>query len=388
LLHYRIERRLSILSMTLLFAVSLSVLAGCDDPSSVGLELVGGSNGEPTSFVVEPSLFAGEDGRDVTGGRDRVLVGVVDDPIGGTISAAGYLDFSPVGVLSSAFQAGPVSSISLRLATDYVYGDTLQTGSLFVYDITEEFVELGFPADSTISIGGVVTQTAFAPTDTLVVVEIPLTWVNADSVRSSTAGTALHGFQLTATDLNSIVGFTDESVMRIVSGGDTTDFAVELSATTSERLTAPAPPEGRTIVQDTQGPTLGLDLTLDLDTLSDAVINRVVLQLFADSLLIQDQTPANFVRPNPKSFDLIAVRKDSSLVFLEVATISDEGILRFNSDLLRTTYQGRLLDNSLVDHLRVAVTATEMGVGITAFTTPSANERKPNATLTVSRFQK
>ncbi len=385
------EHRHSFLRSCLLVAVvSFSLLSGCDDPSSVGLELVGGSKGEPIDFSVVPSTFLNEPGRDVTGARARVLVGVVDDPVAGSISAAGYLDFSPVGTRSEAFQNGPVTEVSLRLKTDYIYGDTLQEGSLFVYDIAAEFAELGFPADSTIDIGGVVTQTAFNPTDSLVIVNIPSNWiaVNDTTLRSSTAATAFHGFQLTATDVNSIVGFTSGSVMRVVSGGDSLDFQIELSATTSERLTPPTPSADRLIVQDTGGPTIGLDLELDTDTLSDAVINRIVLQLFTDVSLLETQTPSNFVRPPATSFDLIAVTKDSALVFLAVATVSEDGEVKFASDLLRTTYQGRLFDNSNVDHLRVSVSATEMGVGVGAFMTGSATEGKPIATLTVSRFQK
>lgn len=372
-----------------LFALITS-LSACDDPSSVGLELVGGNNGEPENLVIDSSQFENEDARDVTGGRSRVLAGMVNDPVAGTIATTGYIEFSPVTSRSTEFLAGPVTSVSLKLVRNYVYGDTLQQGTLVVTDVVDEWSDDGFPSDTTLSTGSFSAQASVNPTDSLIVVDFPADFVAAldTTLRSETLASSFHGIALNMTDANSVLGFSSATTMDVVSGGDTLSFVVSLTGTTSTRMSPVADIADRVLLQDTQGPTIAVDFDVADDSLAEAVLNRIVVQFNVDTLAFESNTPANFSRPTPQLFDLIAVTSSGELVFLETSSVSDDGILRFESTLLRATYQGRLKSSNAVDHVRLAVNATEMGLGVIALVSATAPSKQPNATLTVSRFQK
>ena len=375
---------------TLAALLLLSTFFGCDDPSSVGLELIGGSNGEPKSFVVEPSLLSEENGRDITGSRTRVLVGSVADPITGEIGAAGLLDFGPGSSRTESFLSGPLTSATLTLTRDYVYGDTLQAGTLTLSMIAEEWEQLGLPSDTSVTSSGVIGTVNFSPADSIVTFEFPPDWIAANDTtfRSSTFSTSFHGIKLEATGVNSIVGFTTASLLSAVSGGDTTSFVVQMTGTTTTRSSDASLPAERILIQDSAGPQIGIDFELNSDTLSDAVLNRFEITLVADTALVSANLPSGFARPVPASFDLIGVTEDDALVFIDSGTIDDDGKLSFTSTPLSNIYRDRLRSGSTIDHLRIVPGSSDIGVGPMVFHAESSSAQSPKATVVVSQFQK
>ncbi len=76
-----------------LLVVSLLLFTACEDPSNVGLGLVGNDGGEP---IVEQLPFETIEMVDLEGIEDNTgqhLVGQVDVPLMGQISATAYIDF-------------------------------------------------------------------------------------------------------------------------------------------------------------------------------------------------------------------------------------------------------------------------------------------------------
>ena len=181
-----------------LLLASLSV-AACEDPSNVGVGLVGEGGGEPVVERVELAEFEDVEGTDVTGGTQLVLAGRVNDPLLGTLSATGHLDFDAVGGADVAgFRDTTLASATLQLVPNYAYGDTTTEVTLQLSSVPDEFNAAGATADTTLPAGEPIATFRFAPTDTLVSVPLPEAWIAANdtTLRSTRATSIFHGFQI------------------------------------------------------------------------------------------------------------------------------------------------------------------------------------------------
>ena len=286
-----------------LFAVLL--LTACEDPSNVGLGLIGESGGEPEVVSLPVESYTPEEIRDVTGGAviltssnttPRFLAGHVEDPLIGTIRATGHVDFSTVSGISDEFREGTVTAAELRLSRDYVYGDTTSTLDVEVRDISGAW-DARAPVDTTIATGSVVTVQAVPVAERTVVIPLPQSWIDANDavLRSETFTTDFQGLALSATAGNAVLGFAAASArLRVVSAGDTVDYVPSRALTTTDITHADV---SAPIIQDGTGEGLALTLPESLTDLGPAGVNGVSLRLPADSLLTASEKPAGFVRP-------------------------------------------------------------------------------------------
>ncbi len=373
----------------LLAAVLISAFVlGCDDPSSAGLELIDDIGAKPTIELEEPVRAESGEIRDETGSSDRILSGSVDDPLAGALAASAYLDFSEPVTPPSAFRTGPVTAVTLELVIDYVYGDTLGTGTLTLSDMTDEWPSTGVRSDTTLTPGGEIVAAAFATSDTTVVVELPMAWIDANEENLRVAGsdTLFHGFQLIASDVNAVVGFdVSSSVMRVVSGGETLSFPVSRRLSTAARTVDPSPPADRLLLQDTAGPGIVLEFDLTDNDLATAVVNRGEIHLTVDTLALAAAAPANFNRPAVERLELQALTTSASILVLETARIID-GSVTFSSDLVRAAMQGLAEDVGSVQEFRIVVDVEENGIGTVVLQGPGV-DGAPVAEITYSKIQ-
>lgn len=346
--------------------LSIVLVAACDDPSSAGLELVDDQGSRPVVIVEAASGADQEAVRDETGALSRILVGEAADPLTGTVRARGFLDFSEPVNPTSAFRNGPVTSVTLVLPINYVHGDSVSAGSLVLADMPEEWVSAGVPADSSIDVGSDVANIPFSPEDGTISAELPSTWLDANEamLRSAGSDTLFHGFALSTTGIGAVVGLEVENiVLRVVSGGETLDFPVNRILTLTERVTDAALPAGTLLVQDTAGPGVALTFDLTDNDLATAVINRSVIRLTIDTLVVAQNVPANFARTPAVRLQLQAVTTSGSLIDVDNQLIRD-GAVTFSSDLIRAAMQGLAEDVGSVDHFRVIVEEEEAGIGV------------------------
>lgn len=368
--------------------IALAILtAACDDPSSAGLEFVDDDEARPTVAVENPTVVESESGiREETGQAPRVLTGTVSDPISGTVSGTGYLDFSEPADPPSVFRNGPVTEVELRLVRSYVYGDTLSAGMLTLNNMDETWTSTGVAADSQLTSGGEAMTIAFATSDTVVSVPLPQAWIDEYGDRLSAAGsdTLFHGFELVSTGTNAVVGYASSSaVLRVVSGGETIEFPVNRQLTTVQRLTSPSVPADRLLIQDTAGPGVAIGFDLSDNELDTAILNRGEIHVTVDTLSMGDE--GSFVRPRVQELMLQAVTSNDGVVVLGVADV-ENGAAVFSGDLVRVALQGLASGAGVVDRFRVIVDVDEHGIGYVVLN-GLATEGHPFAKITASKLQ-
>ncbi len=329
--HFAADRSLSFLAFMFrlcAFVPLVLVLAGaCTDPASdLGADLVGGGQ-EPDVRPVAPVLFTSKPFADITGQSARVLAGMVDDPLTGSVTATAYMDFTP----DFGGSAPDLVGASLLLPRTYAYGDTASMVTVAVHDILETWAPAGVKADTSLMLGPEVMTHTFLANDTLVEIPLPQEWVDsvADTLKLSNADSLFHGLALTPVSGGAVVGFVSTGTMlRVHSADDSTSFAFQKGLTTTVRLSDPMPPEHRIVMQDGTGPAVRIEF--DLDAFASQPINGAVLLIYADTLAVQE-VPGDFERPQLDVLQLVAVQEgEAAALLVSQARLSEEGIFAFS----------------------------------------------------------
>lgn len=331
--------RLPWLSAFLVGGALLLSITACDDASNVGLGVGPDSlqGGEPVTLDAVPSLdtttVAPQTGLqlrpDIGAGRNtwRFLAGRVNDPVGGTIEADGYFDLLGRSFLSAPLLDADVDSLDaeLRLLPTYVHGDTTSTVDIRLFELAEEADMNGARADTTFPVTNEVTSTTLSPTDSLVVIDLPQSWLvdNLESLRDTTDGgtnfeESFHGFRLVAGDrANAVVGFSSTTIalrLRHTSRGTTADYVGFKTFTHVERRNVPPAPDNYIVLQDGVGLSLTMNWDFDsnpLDSLKNSPINRADILVPVDTTALKARSgSASFARPLAKGFRILATRSE------------------------------------------------------------------------------
>ncbi len=363
-------------------ALLLPVVA-CDDPASdLGSDLLGNGQ-EPEVRPVTPTLFYSTPFADITGhelaGQElRVLAGTVDDPLLGSVVVTGHIDFN--GGFSGT---GPtVTGAALRLRRSYAYGDTTSMLTVALHDILEDWTAIRSKADTMLVLGPEITTHTFFSTDTVVVIPMPMTWVDtyADTLRHARVDSLFHGLALAPLDGQSILGFTSTGTsLQVHTASDTTDFAFQKSLTTTSRLAEPTLPENRVAIQDGAGP--GVRVEFDLAEFDSQPINGAVFLVYADTLAMQE-APMNFVRPIIQELQMVAVRDEGALAILVgEATMSEEGIFAFSGSEMAAFFYRVLFGLEEYEYLELRVPVLENSVNGLLLHSAASKEYAPELRL-------
>ena len=370
--------------LPVLGGVLMLVLAACGDASSnVGLGLVE-EGSQPVVREVTPTLFEATSLNDVTGAVPRVLAGKVNDPLVGTIATTGYIDFR--GGFDTT-QTAPLNSVTLRLARDYIYGDTLAMVTLNLLDIPEDWESLGRRADTTLSVGGLVTTFSFSPAESLVTVPLPEGWVNDNlaTLRSADFDTLFHGFALEAVTSEAVVGFDfDRSDLRLITDDDTTEYDLSRTISGIVRETEPTLPDGMVLLQDGTGPSVRLNF--DLGDFTETPLNGVVLRFFADTTAVQN-APPNFHRPLVQTLQLVQVLdSDPSVpaVFIAEVELSEDGDYRFSGGTLGNFFQETFFGLETFEYLELRTPILDNTINFMLLHDAASGEKAPEALFTIS----
>ena len=389
----------------LLGALFLFTCAACEDPSNVGVGLIG-EGGEPVLERVDAARLDTTAKRDVTGNTQRLLAGTVADPLLGTITAEGFLDMLNVsGDNITSFRDTMVTSATLRLVPDYAYGDTTRQVALTLFSMPEEFDATSALADTTLMAGVAITTFSFLPTDSLVTVPLPETWIaeNDTTLRSTSVASGFHGFKLAAVpgSGNAVVGFDrSETVLEAIAGADTVFFGQSSgttsgfkSLTTLSREGEPVLPSDRAVLQDGVGPGVRLDLDLTDTAFLGEALNRAEVVVYADLFMLQQSAPAGFVRPPIEPVELVGVDEDGNVPSLSdgspllsiFAELDEEGRLRFSSNVLRVLMQEVLLErDSDIDHFELRAPPALTSISPLFLYPVGSGETAPQVQLTIA----
>lgn len=347
------QLRLLCAGLLVLFVVA------CEDPTGVGSSLVDEQTGQPRVVTETPTELAPRSYTDLSGDSRRLLVGQVEDPIFGHSQATAYFDVGIGDDINDDFTDNAITSAVLELRTDYVYGDTLTPVTIRVRDMSESWPSTGVTTDTTLTPGGDVTTFSFTPTDTLVTVPLPASWIstNQSQLRVDNADfvSNFHGFQIEVVDGDAIVGFvTNQSSLKATAGSTTVTYIGVRSVTTMQRLTEPAGLSGYQLIQDGVGP--GLRLNFDLSDIALSALNRTIIRVQADSAALQQNLPANFVRPELSSLDLLIVDENGLEIRVQTKSPDEDGVFTFDANGLRNVIQELLLGEVEIQEFGLALT--------------------------------
>ncbi len=369
---------------------SILVLAACEDPSSVGLDLVGADNTQPTVTVVRPGDMSNEEVRDFTGTSSvipRALAGQVDDPLLGTTSATGYVDFIAPSAIPEGFRDGQVTEASLQLVLDYVYGDTTAPVTLALYDVLEAWDATTFLADTTLAAApDPITEFEVHARDSLITVALPDAWISENDarLRATTFNDDFHGFKLAWRSGNTVLGFRSSGFRLVAtSGGTSVSFLAGKTGTGIARSGLPDVGPNRLLMQDGSGLNVQVRFDLRADGVADHAVHRARLVFPVDTLALQSET-AGFVRPTPGEVSLFAITPDDLIQEIARASMDDAGRLVFENADIRSILQRLTLGEDLIDRFRLGFPVENNTIDALLLYGPMDSTESPELILTLS----
>lgn len=343
----------------LAFGIMCTLMA-CEDPTNVGLGLVGDDSGQPLTEALPLDAFAPADEVGIVDNLGQVLAGRVDDPSFGTTNATAYFDVRTNTSQTIEYRNGPVERAILELETSYVYGDTLSELTFALHEVLDEFTGFQSTEDSIPTVGPELLQFSMMPTDEVVAIDLPDSWVDqydAD-LRTPDFGQAFAGFQLRHVEGNAVVGFhnviTQETRIRSIVGEDTVNFVAEKSITTLAREAEATLPVDRIGIQDGIGPKISFNFAID--SLQGVSLNRAAIRLQTDDEALE--TPTNFFRPAIENLALHGVLNDSSSALLAIGSLNDDGAYNFVSETFHAVLQQFLLGGTPYERYEIRFAST------------------------------
>jgi hypothetical protein len=174
----------------------------------------------------------------------------------------------------------------------------------------------GATADSSFDVGAEVATYTRSPTDSLITLSLPDSWVqnNADLLAdTSRVGPDFHGFRLSSPNAEAAVGFEHATARLRLSRTDSdesVDYLVEKSFSNVRRSTPSSPPANRLLLQDGVGDQLVIEWDrAQLDSLRGSPLNRasIIIPTDPDTASLED----SFVRPSP-DYRVTATRENGA----------------------------------------------------------------------------
>ncbi len=358
------------------------LLAGCEDPSGVGLTFQDPDASTPFTRLLEAERAEQSPLDDLTGAfltsegfaDFRALAGRVDDPDFGTTTALAYLDVLPPQSFPDGFRDRPIRQATLRLERGYVYGDTTQPALLDLRQVSQEWDAVGAASDTLFPTqDAVITSVEVAPGTGLVEIALPESWVAANdtTLRSGQVSTLFHGFQLSPQAGSAAVyGFTGGSSLQLVSAEDTVVYRASELFSSIDTAPPPAPPADA-LVRLQDGTGTGLRLDFDVDTLGRAAISRVTLRVNADTAAAA--APPGFVRPLARQLALFGLVEGEAPAFIAASLYDPETqTFEFRSALLRDLVQDLVLEQSRLDGFAVGFLPSPSSLDVVPLVGPAA----------------
>jgi hypothetical protein len=354
---------------TIALALLVSIAAvGCENPTSVGLDVIGEIGGDPVIRSLDPNLESRTAFEEVTGQNQRILVGHVNDPILGAIRADAYLDFGAM-VGTATFRDNEVVWAALELQRDYAVGDTVLPIEVSLYDMPAEWNAQGATSDTSLVRGGYIGTFSVSPFDSVITLPLPQDWIarNDTTLRSTSFPEVFHGFMLEAPDANAVFGFrAGNATLRAATAVDSVFFPQSRNLTTTERLTQPNESADYTVLQGTAGPIITLNYDLQ-GIRNEFGLNRATIRVREDSVAAMSQLAPHFHRSRAERLNLHFRTHDGNLLLVETASRQENGDFLFRTSelhflmdqLLRGirqpgTFELRLPSNpNTLDHLLI-----------------------------------
>ncbi len=359
------------MSLTILRRTALALsgafifLAACQDPSGVGLDVIGEEAADPNVSVVSTDMVSLADQDNLTGGfasglspvQSRVLVGAATDPLLGDVSAFAYVDFVPPSSIPDGFLERVIVSASLRLVRDYVYGDSTAMVPIQLHQMDMAWLPIGAPSDSTFEAGAILVEQTVLAQDSVVALTLPNSWVTQfnEILRSDSVASAIDGFQVRlpgGSMPGAVMGFNAAlSTLRVLTAEDTVDYPLFEVFSHIERGDAAPPPDNRLFLR--AGASETVVLTFPFEEFEDLPLANATLRLTVDPTLL-DQP--GFARSLPQTISLFGRTEDDDRLSIVNATLDEEtNSYAFVSATLTAIIQEALLGSAIVEQFEISI---------------------------------
>jgi hypothetical protein len=370
-------------------AVCFISISACDDPSSIGLELVDPQSGATEVRAVGSTLAESSGIADITGGTTtegafRSLFGKVNDPVAGSFFMIGYVDFISSTNVTSAFRAAPVTFADLEFNIDYVYGDTTQPLTFNLYEVDQAWNSSDVRSDTFLVAQTLVTTATLMPASKTIHVPLPQSWVNQHdtALRSTTFVDDFHGFALQATQGDAVLGvhYSGSSIRASSVPGDTVNFSMSKVLSASSFRDDTANTEFITL-RDGAAETLSVKFPLEPSEFGEVAIHRTIIRL--NSADVSGLYGPQFKRPGVIRVGLRAVAVDNQTrLNVVTADVNFDGSLSFDSATLTNILQSENLGDSGLDRFELYFPRESSTVDVLAFKRGLPSELGPRAIIT------
>ena len=366
-----------------LLLVLATALSACQDPSGVGLGLIGDEVDDPNSRVApaDSAFFTERD--EITYGfasgtstpqQARVLVGELTDPTFGDARAIGYIDFRK-SATEEFDEDRTIAEAQIRLPRAAVYGDTTATLPIEIREVTGSWTPDDLEPDATLETGDLLDTQMVAVEDSVIALDLPQAFVaDRDTLFRGSIDTNFEGFELRVPEgmgpmPGAVLGLAaDRGTLRLVSAPYTRDGEVTrdtvsyplVEVFTSLERGAPADVPDRRLLRDGAGEALGL--RFDFSPFTQSPLANAALRLPIDRTLLASS--GTFARPAFENVHVFAVVNDTTRVFLfERAVPEDDEVLTFRAGELTSAIQGLLLDLDRFSGFEISPPSTTLTLG-------------------------
>ncbi|OZC02366.1 hypothetical protein BSZ36_04865 [Rubricoccus marinus] len=360
-------------------------LAACQDPSGVGLSLIGDETSDPNAQLVSASTLSFGDEQAVTGGfangtgtplQTRVLVGAMTDDRFGDVQATAYVDARSI-TQPADFGDRPLAQVQILLRRAETYGDTLASLPVEVRQIdpSPAWSPDGLPPDTTLATGDLLTTATLSPQDTLVTIDLPQSYIAANTVvLRDSLDSLFEGFQIRTASGSTPAGMTtgavfgfnaSQSSIRLIGADydddgettrDTVDYPLVEVYTALARGDAMDTP-GRMFLRG--GASMPLALDFDISAFENLPLASAKIRVPLDRSLLDG--PMGYNRPLPQTVVLYSVLEDGTRTpILSQAVEQDATEIVFRDNNLSNQSFNTLLQSVLLG--RFAITGFEIGV--------------------------
>ncbi|MBX2818846.1 MAG: DUF4270 domain-containing protein [Rhodothermaceae bacterium] len=369
-----------------LFVTALLAFSACEDPSSVGLVDDAGGNAIVDELPI--SSFNSTPISGVNSGTDRILMGQVNDPVLGEITATGYLDFTLSNRPADDYLNGEVDSLILNLTLDtlYTYGNSSEPVTFDVYEISTAYDVVTEPEELPEQDVIKLFEFSVTPGTRLVSVPFPDDWIERNNqllrpaipeVFSENAfNTDFHGLKFVPTSGNAFIRILGNSTSSFLRGvevtADTTDtdpfvnYLAGNSITAYDQITEPQLPDQRVLLHSDVGANIEFDL--DLSQITDfAGVNRAALEVQFDTTTFS--AVESFIRPSVGSLTLVGIVADSlentvealeacgvpnvSVCILSNSRITNQSTFTFDDSRFRNEVERRFMGLDVFKHYEI-----------------------------------
>lgn len=277
-----------------------------------------------------------------SGNLPNIAVGTFDDPLFGEYHATALLKPQ---MLSTAEVFPPNVTSRLKLIPSGIYGDTLATSAVGVYEITRRWRHNSWKPDSVIQVStNPLAFFNFSGRDT-VLVNLPNSWTQkylnvygiSGAARDSVYAETMFGFALIPVGSNTItyISTSASSLQLVLPDTTTRDAFITLRATSFEQVSPENIPPNNIVVTNDFRSTGTISFDISEELFGSRVVSRAELILYENRDALQSSLGPNQIRHNNGIIRLFQINDDDREFLitrdpLTSATRGSDGSYRVN----------------------------------------------------------